>query len=29
VAIGTDGRNIGKAHVLAERHFDIDDVQLA
>ncbi|UIP00603.1 NusA-like transcription termination signal-binding factor [Halobaculum sp. CBA1158] len=29
VAIGTDGRNIETARTLAERHFDIDDVQLA
>jgi len=29
VAIGADGRNIETARTLAERHFDIDDVQLA
>jgi len=28
VAIGTDGHNIRKARLLAERHFDVDDVQL-
>jgi N utilization substance protein A len=28
VAIGTDGRNIRKARLLAERHFGIDDVEL-
>ena len=28
VAIGADGRNIETARLLAERHFDIDDVQL-
>ncbi|MFC7237582.1 NusA-like transcription termination signal-binding factor [Saliphagus sp. GCM10025317] len=29
VAIGTDGRRIEDARTLAERHFGIDDVQLA
>ncbi|PSP79849.1 NusA-like transcription termination signal-binding factor [Halobacteriales archaeon QS_1_68_20] len=29
VAIGTDGRNIEVARRLAERHFGVDDVQLA
>lgn len=28
VAIGTGGRNIETARLLAKRHFDIDDVQL-
>jgi len=28
VAIGTDGQNIDAARTLAERHFDVDDVQL-
>jgi N utilization substance protein A len=28
VAIGTDGRNIEAARLLAARHFDIDDIQL-
>jgi N utilization substance protein A len=28
-AIGTDGRNIEKARRLAERHFGIDDIELA
>ena len=28
VAIGKDGRNIEAARHLAERHFDIDDIQL-
>ncbi|WP_336345385.1 NusA-like transcription termination signal-binding factor [Halalkalicoccus ordinarius] len=28
VAIGSGGRNIETARLLAERHFDIDDVQL-
>jgi N utilization substance protein A len=28
VAIGTDGRNIRKARLLARRHFDVDDVEL-
>lgn len=28
VAIGTDGRTIRRARLLAERHFDIDDVEL-
>ncbi|MFB6108934.1 MAG: NusA-like transcription termination signal-binding factor [Haloplanus sp.] len=28
-AIGRDGRNIETARVLARRHYDIDDVQLA
>ena len=28
VAIGTDGRTIDRARQLAERHFDVDDVQL-
>lgn len=28
VAIGTEGRNIETARVLANRHFDIDDIQL-
>jgi len=28
VAIGKDGRNIEAARLLAERHFDIDDIQL-
>lgn len=28
VAIGTDGRNIAAAKLLADRHFDIDDIQL-
>jgi len=28
VAIGTDGRNIRAAKRLADRHFDIDDIQL-
>jgi N utilization substance protein A len=27
-AIGTDGRNIHKARRLADRHFDIDDIEL-
>jgi len=27
-AIGTDGRNIDAARLLAKRHFDIDDVEL-
>lgn len=29
VAIGEDGRNIEAARVMAERHFDLDDVELA
>lgn len=29
VAIGEDGRNIELARRLADRHFDVDDVQLA
>ena len=29
VAIGTDGENIETARVLASRHFDIDDIELA
>ena len=29
VAIGTDGRNIETARVLAARHFDVDDVRLS
>ncbi|WP_336362716.1 NusA-like transcription termination signal-binding factor [Halalkalicoccus salilacus] len=28
VAIGAEGRNIETARLLAERHFDVDDVQL-
>ncbi|MCG1002031.1 MULTISPECIES: NusA-like transcription termination signal-binding factor [Halobacterium] len=28
VAIGTEGRNIEAAKLLAERHFDVDDIQL-
>jgi N utilization substance protein A len=28
VAIGADGRNIEAARLLAQRHFDVDDVQL-
>ena len=28
VAIGTDGRTIGRARELARRHFDLDDVEL-
>ncbi|WP_122088316.1 NusA-like transcription termination signal-binding factor [Halalkalicoccus subterraneus] len=28
VAIGTEGRNIETARLLANRHFDIDDIQL-
>jgi N utilization substance protein A len=28
VAIGSGGRNIETARLLADRHFDIDDVQL-
>jgi N utilization substance protein A len=28
VAIGTDGRNIAAARLLAARHFDVDDVEL-
>lgn len=28
VAIGTDGRTIDRARALADRHFDVDDVQL-
>ena len=28
VAIGTDGETIRAARILAERHFDLDDVQL-
>jgi len=28
VAIGSDGRNIEAARLLAARHFDVDDVQL-
>jgi N utilization substance protein A len=28
VAIGTDGKNIETARLLAKRHFDIDDIQL-
>jgi N utilization substance protein A len=28
VAIGKDGRNIEAARLLADRHFDIDDIQL-
>ena len=28
VAIGTDGRTIEAARTLADRHFDIDDIQL-
>ena len=27
-AIGSDGRNIQAAKVMAERHFDVDDIQL-
>jgi N utilization substance protein A len=27
-AIGADGRNIDLARTLADRHFDIDDVEL-
>ena len=29
VAIGANGRNIRAARLLADRHFDVDDVQLA
>jgi len=29
VAIGQDGRNIEAARTMAERHFDLDDVELA
>jgi N utilization substance protein A len=29
VAIGTDGRTIEAARLLARRHFDVDDVELA
>lgn len=28
VAIGRDGRNISAAKLLAQRHFDVDDIQL-
>lgn len=28
-AIGQDGRNVEKARLLAERHYDIDDIELA
>lgn len=28
VAIGTDGRTIDRARTLAERHYDVDDVEL-
>ena len=28
VAIGSDGRNIRAAKRLADRHFDVDDIQL-
>jgi len=28
VAIGSEGRNIQMAKLLAERHFDVDDIQL-
>jgi len=28
VAIGAGGRNIDAARLLADRHFDVDDVQL-
>jgi N utilization substance protein A len=28
VAIGSEGRNIQAAKVMAERHFDVDDIQL-
>ncbi|MFW6003926.1 MAG: NusA-like transcription termination signal-binding factor, partial [Halanaeroarchaeum sp.] len=28
VAIGTDGRNIRAAKTLADRHYDVDDIQL-
>jgi len=28
VAIGSDGRNIRAARTLADRHYDVDDIQL-